>query len=220
MNRPDAQQGFTSSKRYAQQGFTLVEMMIALLIFGILSAAGVMLLTSAVRAQAAAGRKLDDLSALQQFDAIMSADLAQATPRATRDEAGTLRPAFEGGNGQPLLRLVRAGWDNPDNARRPGLQKVEYRLANGVLDRVAYPMLDGAAPLPPARMMDHVTSAVVRYRVRGAWSDRWQGQPGAPLPDAIELRLIRGDGTALRELFLVGSQYRAPPQPAGAGDAS
>jgi general secretion pathway protein J len=197
-----------------QQGFTLVEMMIALLIFGIVSAAGVALLTSAVRAQAAAGRKLDDLSALQQLDAILTADLAQAVPRPTRDEAGTLRPAFEGGTGEPLLRLVRTGWENPDNAARPGLQKVEYRLTDGVLDRVAYPMLDGAAPLPSARLIDRVAGVKLRYRVAGAWSDVWQGKPDRPLPDAVELRVTRNNGAAFRELFLVGSGY-GPQQPGG-----
>lgn len=218
--RRSTQQGFTPSKRSAQQGFTLVEMMIALLIFGILAAAGVMLLTSAVRAQAAAGRKLDGLAAIERFDAILAADLSQAVARQTRDEAGVLRPAFEGGTGAPLLRLVRGGWENPDNAPRPLLQKVEYRLNGNVLERVAYPMLDGAAPLPPARMLDRVASVTVRYRIGGAWSDRWEEAPGHPLPDAVEMRVTRTGGMAVRELFQVGAGYGVAQPEAGGGDAS
>ncbi len=201
-----------------QQGFTLVEMMVALLIFGILAAAGVALLASAVRAQGVAAKKLDEVGSLNRLDAVMTADLAQAMPRATRDESGTVRPAFEGGNGTPLLRLVRGGWENPDSDDRPSLQKVEYRLNEGVIERVAYPMLDGAAPLQAAAMLDRVSQVKLRYRLAGAWSDTWQGQPRTPLPDAVEIRITRTDGVVFRELFLVGSGYGVPDMDAGAAN--
>lgn len=214
-----AEHGLPSALRSAVNGFTLVEMMIALLIFGIMAAAGVMLLTSAVRAQAAAGRKLDDLAAVQRLDAILTADLAQAQDRPARDEGGTQHPAFETGDGEWLLRLVRAGWENPDGAPRSTLQKVAYRLSGQTLERIAYPMPDGAAALPPAAMLDHVSAVALRYRVAGAWSDRWRETPGHPLPDAVELRVARADGTTFRELFLVGAGYGAA-RPDGNADAS
>ena len=73
-----------------RNGFTLIEVMVALLIFSIIATAGVALLSFSVRAQAASGAKLDDLGALQRTLSIMSADLAQATARPVRDEAGTV----------------------------------------------------------------------------------------------------------------------------------
>jgi general secretion pathway protein J len=218
-SRRSAERGFESLGRFAEHGFTLVEMMVALLIFGILAAAGVALLASAVRAQGVATKKLDQVGSLNRLDAVMTADLAQAMPRVTRDESGTTLPAFEGGTGQPLLRLVRGGWENPDSDDRPGVQKVEYRLDQGVIERVAYPMLDGAAPLPAAAMFDHVSQVTLRYRLAGAWSDTWQGQPRTPLPDAVEMRITRTDGVVFRELFLVGSGYGTPDMDAGAGNA-
>lgn len=197
--------GFESLGRSAEHGFTLVEMMISLLIFGLLAAAGVSLLSFGVRAQAVAGKKLDDVGALSRLDSALVGDLAQALPRPTRDESGATRPAFEGGNGSTLLRLVRGGWDNVDGAPRPSAQKVEYVLSeNGTIDRVAYPMLDGAPALPAATLLNGVSSVTLRYRLAGAWADRWQGQPNTPLPDAVEMTITRGDGTVFRELFLVG----------------
>lgn len=195
-----------------QTGFTLVEVMVALLIFAILASGGVALLAFSVRAQAATGAKLDDVQALNRTLSILSADLAQALPRAVRDEAGTPLPAFVGeasGDAQPMLRFVRGGWTNLDRQHRPGAQKVEYRLDNGVLQRVPFPQLDGAASLPPAALLPDVRGVRLRYRLRGAWSDRWDGTGGAPLPQLVELSVTRLNGVEYRQLFLVGGS--APP---------
>ncbi|MBY9061539.1 type II secretion system minor pseudopilin GspJ [Sphingomonas yunnanensis] len=187
-------------------GFTLVEVMIALMIFGMIAAAGVALLAFSVRAQGASAVALDDTGALSRLSSILTADLAQAQDRNTRDVNGTLLPAFSGdAAATPLLRLVRAGWSNPDQAPRAELQKVEYRLAGDGLERVAYPALDGAAPLPPALLLDRVRTVQLRFRYRGAWSDTWQGNPRAALPQAIELVVTRADSRLYRLLFLVGT---------------
>lgn len=214
--RRSAEHGFTALRRPAEHGFTLVEVMISLMIFGLLAASGVALLSFSVRAQAATDAKLDDVQALNRLSSALSADLAQATDRQTRNESGDLLPAFTGEPGSgatPMVRLVRAGWSNLDATPRPGEQKVEYRVANGSLERVAYPMLDGALPLAPAVMLTHVRQVSLRYRINGAWSDRWQGTPIYALPQAMEMRVLRDDGVEFRQVFLVGSGYakrRAP----------
>jgi general secretion pathway protein J len=203
------------SSAQTKNGFTLIEMMVALLIFSILATAGVALLSFSVRAQAASGAKLDDLAALQRTLSILSADLAQASARPVRDEAGTMLPAFvgEGGGGQPLLRLVRGGWTNLDAQPRAGAQKVAYQLVGGTLQRLAYIRLDGAPPLPAAALLTRVDGVTLRFRHRGAWSDRWDGAGGVPLPQALEVKLQRA-GVEYRQLFLVGTGYT--PEPEGA----
>lgn len=189
-----------------EAGFTLVEVMIALMIFGMIAAAGVALLAFSVRAQGATGAALDDNAALNRLVSIMTADMAQAQDRPTRDAAGTLFPAFSGDrNAQPILRLVRGGWANPDQAPRASVQKVEYRLTADGIERVAYPALDGAAPLPAALLVDRVQEVQLRFRYLGAWSDTWQGDQRASLPQAVELTLVRAGGQIYRLLFLVGT---------------
>ena len=196
-----------------EAGFTLIEVKISLMIVGMLAAAGVALLSFSVRAQTATGAKLDDVQAINRLSSALSADLAQAVTRQARNESGDLLPAFVGETGSsmtPMLRFVRGGWSNLDSAPRPGEQKVEYRLTGGVLQRIAYPMLDGAQPLPPAAMLAHVRQVTLRYRLSGAWSDTWQGTPVAALPQAMEMRLVRDDGVEFRQLFLVGPSYIKP----------
>lgn len=204
------------------RGFTLVELMVAFLIFGILAAAGTALLGFSVRAQGAGAARLDELSGLERTVSVLSADCAEAVARPTRDANGVTLPAFVGEGGSsaaPMLRLVRAGWSNLDAAPRPGLQKVEYRVENGALLRIAYPELDGAPPIAPAVLLSHVRAAALRYRYAGAWAGRWDGAGGIALPQALELVLLRDDGKTYRALFLVGTGYGTPP-PANADTAA
>ena len=213
--RRAAETGFTSLRRSAEQGFTLVELMVSLLIFSLLAAAGVGLLAFSVRAQQAGAAKLADIARLNQLGSALSADFAQVRARPTRNEAGDPVPLFFGASDSgttPMLRLVRAGWTNVDSAPRPSEQKVEYRLDKGSLVRVAYPMLDGAAPGPVAAILTDVAAIKLRYRYAGAWSDQWNGTPDRPLPDAVELTVTRTGGTAFREMFLVGTGYRTPAE--------
>ena len=192
--------------RYPERGFTLVEVMIALLIFGMIAAAGVALLSFSVRAQAATDARLGQVSGLARFGAALSADLAQAQDRPARDETGTVRPAFVGDGAS--ITFVRAGWDNLDDAPRPNLQKVTWRLAAGAVERQGAAMLDGGAPLPAAAILDHVRTVTIRYRLDGAWRDRFDGADGVPLPQAVEVTVVRDDGVACRQLFYVGQGYR------------
>lgn len=194
------------ASRPAEQGFTLVEVMVSLLIFGMLAAAGVAILSFTVRAQEQTGTKFDDISALNRTLALMSGDLGQALIRSSRDEGGVVRPAF-GGESDGRVAFVRAGWSNIDGAPRASIQKVAYRVENGVLLRLAYPMVDGAAPLPPMTLLTDVERVSARYRFKGAWSDRWDGTQGAPLPQAVELSIDRKGGQGYRAMMLVGTGF-------------
>lgn len=200
-------------------GFTLVELMVSLFIFALLSAAGVALLAFSVRAQGAAGDALRDVGALRRVNALLGADLAQAVPRPYRDSAGALRPAFTGNGdtGGVSLGLVRGGWSNPDGLPRASLQRVEYRLAADRLERVAWPHVDGAAPMPPAVLLTGVSGLRLRFRTGGAWTDRWDSPRAEALPQAVEIVADVNGLESVRQLFLVGvGAGVAPPPPAGA----
>ncbi len=192
----------------SEAGFTLVELMISLAIFGMLAAAGVGLLSFSVRAQSASAERLGEVAALERVRAILTADLAQATPRITRDADGNRTVAFVGGSGMPgevALGFVRRGWSNAEDLPRASLQKVEYRLVGDRLERRAYPMLDGAAIGPPAVIIAGVRSLKLRYRVSGDWFDRWDTtRPGA-LPRAVEAVIEVPRFGQVRQLFLTGT---------------
>jgi general secretion pathway protein J len=198
-------------RRDDEQGFTLVELLVSLFIFGTLSAAGVALLSFSVRAQEAAEARLGDLADFRRAGALLAGDLAQAAPRLARDQSGRPRPAFEGRSGEQgglALAFVRRGWENLDGAPRASLQRVEYSVADGRLERRIYPRLDGAAPLPAATVVDGVRRVRLRYRDReGAWRERWDPTKADELPRAVELILDSEGSGATRQLFQTGTMW-------------
>ena len=191
----------------SEAGFTLVELMVSLAIFGLLSAAGVMLLSFSVRAQETASVRLEELSQLRRASALLAGDLGQMAPRIHRDSAGEPRPAFIGAAGGEgvLLSFVRRGWENVDASPRPSLQRIDYALEGGRLVRRGYPMVDGAAPGPSMTMLEGVRSLRLRFRDgEGLWRERWDPKAPAELPAAVELVAeAEGSGTT-RQLFLTG----------------
>ncbi|MBN8818148.1 MAG: type II secretion system minor pseudopilin GspJ [Sphingomonas sp.] len=216
-----AEHGLSVSGSSPEHGFTLIELLVAVLIFAMLATTGVILLRSSVDGQAAVRTHLDALADVQRGIATLDADLAQATPRISRTQAGTLAPAFFGRAAQkdePLMQFVRAGWSNPGTLRHPGLQKVEYWWREGRLERVGYLAVDGASPPEPATLFRDVTALKLRYRgPDGAWLERWAPQKPLDMPSAVELVLTRKGEKPLTLLFLVGASL---PLPSGAAPAS
>ncbi|MCP1471058.1 general secretion pathway protein J [Sphingobium sp. OAS761] len=206
-----------------ERGFTLIELLVALMIFAMLASAGVLLLGNSVSAQAQVKARLDDLASVQRAAGALSADLGQAVSRVTRTEAGTLAPAFwahDDGDALPVMRFVRGGWDNLGDLPRPSLQKVEYWVRMGRLERRTYAQLDGAAGDDPATLLDHVEDVRLRFRdARGAWRDDWT--PGQPdlLPRAVEMTVTRTGEPPVTLRFLVAPGPDERPLAEGTSDA-
>jgi general secretion pathway protein J len=189
-------------------GFTLVEMLVALFIFGLLAAAGVTVMAFAIDSQAQVRAHTDRTAEFQRMRAILKADLAQAAPRRTRALDGQPAPfAFVGGGaGGAVLILTRRGWENSDGRPRASLQYVEYRLVEDRLERATRPALDGAPLGPPQILYEGVTSLQPTFLSRGAWTPTWLGDPLTQLPDAVRLDMeLEGFGP-IAQLFVVPAE--------------
>ena len=189
-------------------GFTLVEMLIALSIFGMLTAAGVTLLSVTARTQQTSDRLLGQLGEMRRVGALLNADLAQAAPRIYRNGEGRPQRAFAGGAGDApmLLVFVRAGWDGGDG---PTLQRVGYRLRDARLERLGYAHVDGASAAIAVPLLDGVTALRLRYRdAEGDWRERWDASDPTRLPTAVELVTTTAEHGTVRQLFLVGNGLR------------
>jgi general secretion pathway protein J len=193
-------------------GFTLVELLIALLIFGLLSAAATALLSFGIDARGRTAERLETVSDIARLRALMTTDLAQAAPRAWRDESGTRRAAFVGRSDTgALIGFVRRGWRNEAGAPRASLQRVEYRVTDGRLERQSAPMLDGTRLLPPAVLLTGIRDIRVRFFNAGQWLDSWRPEAPDALPSAVELTVITAGQPQVRQVFLVGPGAVPPP---------
>ena len=185
--------------RARQGGFTLVEMLVALAIFAMLSAAGVMLLRASIDTQAAVSARLGESGGINRLRAMLMHELATAQPRISRDETGTLRAAFVG-NASSIAFVHGSGGD----AGRPALGRVSYALDDGALVRRAGVRIDGALDGELAPLLHDVTALHWRYRARdGGWIETWAADDAARLPLAVELTVARRGGPPLTMRFLV-----------------
>ncbi|KGM56518.1 type II secretion system protein J [Lysobacter arseniciresistens ZS79] len=193
-------------------GFTLVEMLVALLIFALLSAVGVGVMAYAADNQGVVQARMDRLGEFQRARGLLQADLAQAAVRRVRGRDGApARNAFvgrtdgAGRGGEPLLALVRRGWANPDGEPRASLQYIEYRIVDGQLERASRAALDGAATGTPQVLLTGIRAASIEYHHRGQWNRGWAGGAAA-MPDAVRLTLeLDGLGRIEQLLLLPGT---------------
>lgn len=193
----------------ARNGFTLVEMLIALALFAVIAVGALGLLRFSVDAELASRDKTEIIAAQRRFLSVWTADLAQAVPRPSRDQSGAVHAAFEANADGAIIRFTRSGWDNVDGSPRPSLQKVEYRLTAKALVRAGYPFPDGAAAEPGAEVLPLVAPPTVRFRTKdGNWRDRWEPQLSTELPVAIELLVPQRGVPPLRIVSLVGVNYQ------------
>jgi len=189
------------------KGFTLLEMLVALFIFGLVSAAGVGVLRFSMDNQEIVRARIERLAQLESARALLKADLLQAVARRVRDAQGRPNDYVFTGNqqafGGPLLALTRAGVDNPDGDPRPSLQYIEYRLADGVLERTARSGLDGGDAMPARRLLTGVHAASLRFLWRGQWLEAVPRGAHVALPQAVRLDLELQDHGAVSQLLLV-----------------
>ena len=203
-----------------ERGFTMVEMLVALAIFSMISVAGVALLQSAASSQLVVKERLSDLSETARAIAVLESDLAQAIARPVRATSATTTPAFSasglGVSGQ-IFALTRAGQANLDDAPKPELQHVAYALENGALKRISWSMLDGGKPQPTILLKD-VASVTARFRDgEGNWRSDWDAEDPLALPRALELELTQNRAAPVRLLFLVGTGGTLAPVKDGEG---
>jgi len=172
-------------------GFTLVELLVAVLVFGLLAASAYGGLNALSAAAGAQRERSSEFAELQRAVATLDSDLRQLVARRGRDRAGGLLPVL-GGNRQSLLGR-RAGRINPADLPRSQLQQFDWRIEQGALVRRSWAEVDTAPSEAPAgrTVFDSVSAIDFRFRdVAGAWHRQWPaGSPPQMLPAAIEYEL-------------------------------
>jgi general secretion pathway protein J len=197
-------------RNIARSGFTLVELLVAIVIFSILAALGYAALNNSMRFREVTDQNLEKLHTLQTAVRLLAQDFEQLAPRPVRDPlGGPNQPALlaDVRNAYVVL-LTRGGWTNNAGVQRPGLQRVGYLLDNGTLRRDSWNVLDATAQNEPVRreLLRSVKRFEIRYMTSGReWLTQWPAPGGQPAlservrPIAVEVTLeIDGWGTITR----------------------
>lgn len=185
-------------------GFTLIEVLVALAVFGVLSLLAYMTLGQTLSNADMLTERMDRLQAVQRSIRLLSNDLMQAAPRPVRLELGDQRgPAVSTDLAAEFaLEVTHGGWGNPAGLPRSTLQRAAYRIEDDELVRYHWTVLDRTFANQPIAtiLLDEVQSLVFRYlQVDGEWSEAWppQGAQGAAglraRPRAVEIVLTLAD---------------------------
>ncbi|WP_300975001.1 GspJ family type II secretion system protein [Sphingomonas sp. LHG3406-1] len=197
--------------RRSELGFTLVEMVVALLIFAVLAGAGVGLLRASVDTQEVVGKALADLGEAARLRSLLQGDLGQALVRPLADAPTGFAGRADG------MTLVRAYEPAERSAGSIDVQAVRWSLAGGALVRQTVDP-DGATAGPPATLARDVAAIALRYRAPdGTWRGTWPGSASdPPLPTAVEVRIEQQGKAPITLLVALPPVPPPPPPPAPA----
>jgi general secretion pathway protein J len=175
----------------ACRGFTLLELLVALSIFGLLAAMSYGGLQAVMTQQSQTEVAADRLSELQKLYLIMQRDIEQVVQRPIRDEYGDQQPPFAGGE---TLQFTRAGWRNPAGRQRSSLQRVAYAYEDQHLVRYTWSVLDRAQDSEPLiqSLTDAIESLQIRYLgADNEWKEQWPDPETVTNPAIVPSALPR-----------------------------
>lgn len=194
-------------------GFTLLELVIAIAIFSLVSVMAYTGLYSAQMTSQRVEEAGDRLSALQVAFSLMARDIQQSVNRPVRDAFGEMQLAFMGartGVGA-MLEFTRTGLRNPAGFARSSLQRVAYAVEEDELLRLTWPSLDRGYGVEPVRtpILTGVKQVELRFMdVDRNWVDQWPpvtltNTADSLLPVAVEVTVETEDLGTLVRLFRV-----------------
>lgn len=189
------------SRNQRHSGFTLVEVLIAMAIFTILSLITYNTLNSAILASNQTSVASKKLANIQRILMLMQRDMIQMAPRPIIDEFDKVRGAFEILDTPAKgVEFTRGGYQNPARLKRSMLKRIAYEYKNDTLYRKTWDVLDRATQTEPAfeePLLEGVNAFEVSVYNEG-WQDKWPSQgsgstatQGTPnmLPRAVKIEM-------------------------------
>jgi len=195
-----------------QTGFTLLELLVALAIFGLLAVMAYGGLNNVMTVRKGVEQHADRLTHLQTAFLWLGRDIEQTVDRTVRDEYGEpLRALYGVEEGNIRLELTHAGWRNPAGRARSNLQRVAYGLRDGALVRYYWQVLDRAqdAQALETVLLDGVNKLEIRYLdADQQWHTVWPatalgGEVFAGQPIGVEVTLETDQEGSITRLFRV-----------------
>lgn len=204
------------------RGFSLIEILVALVVFAAMAAISWGALSQVARTRGALAAEQDRFASIVRTVGDLERDLRQAISRPVRGNYGEPLPALQGFSDR--IELSRLGFANPLAEPRSNIERVLYDVSEGTLRRGRYAVLDRAAGSRPQWSDQLADAEGLRFRYlgsQGEWSDRWPAQDAQQdevLPRAVEFRITLQEWGELRRVVALPASI--PRQASGASGGS
>jgi general secretion pathway protein J len=195
------------------RGFTLIEVLVAMAIFGFLSALAYATLGQTLNNTDMLNERMERLQSIQRTMTYLSTELLQAAPRPVRADLGQYEPALQSNFASDFaLQLTHGGWPNSAGVPRSTQQRTAYRIEDQELIRYHWNVLDRTVNnLPVATvMMEEIESLTFRFlQQNGDWTDQWPpisvqaASNSSNLPRAVAITLVLPDEGELTRIVEV-----------------
>ena len=204
-----------------KNGFTLIEMLIALFIFTLLSTMLGSALHSVINAQSGSEKSAARLRKLQIALLIIERDVEQIVNRPVLNATGSEEAAFIGTARE--FTFTHTGFANlNDKFPHSALQRARYYGEDYAVWRMTWAALDQVPQSKPhaRRLLSGVVSVSFQYLdKKGRFHNNWplEGDSEQPLPRAIRVYLTISKWGKLSQLYVIPAQAsktaQVPPAP-------
>jgi len=195
-------------------GFTLIEVIIAMSIFAILAILSYSGLHSVIMSKTSTEVSLERLQELQMTMLTLNSDLQQISNRDAHDALGGSLNKLSTQSSEYLIEFTRGGWRNPANLARSSLQRVAYQLKDDALIRIYWPHVDRADEEQRVErtLIHNIESLEILFlNANKEWKEDWPSATAlasadpAALPAAIDVRLKMNDWGEIKRLIMVNN---------------
>ena len=193
--------------RRNERAFTLIELLIALAIFSIMSVTSYVGLQNFLAMRQSLEAHEDAFAELQAAIMLIEADVENLAARSIRDELGDRVAAFDS-KGQMEVGLTRFRPGLPIEFEPSDLLRVNYFVENNQLVRRAWSALDRTPDTPyQDRVLLSDVSGINWRFMAASWSNYWPENDDPVsmrrLPRAVEVTISLGDGRSVTRLMRV-----------------
>ena len=172
------------------KGFTLLELLVAMVIFSLMSVMAYGGLSNVITGNEVISSQEKRLKELQRTMMFFERDMRQLVPRPRSTGFNQFAKSFDYGlDADGLLEFSRAGNPNPIGMKRSSLQRVRYDLEEKTLVRKSWALIDHIDLEPTSmNLLKDIESFELRLLDKNnEWQENWKELK--EIPRAVELNI-------------------------------
>lgn len=193
--------------KFKNKGFTLIEIIVAVVIFAIIATVSYRIISSLVKTKQIVDETQNKWGSLSLINSNLEMSVHRLIPLVVRDSNGAILPSLYGKDKlsstyDAQLEMTLSGTIGDEVLGVKPPKRLGYRFFHGSLYLVTWPVLNRALTTTPEidLLLDNVSVFDIDYLYQdGKWYPTWPPENGdaSALPVAIKLNLVLNSGESI-----------------------